>query len=353
MEAASGQVQEYFDSLPALDASAAYIVATDNFYVGDLRNSTNTDHFDVAEVIVYERALTPAERLGVEAYLNGKYRSLVYLRFDEGAAGQEVPAGAGGVLDFGFTTHDAEAHGLTANLSVFSGEVAMPEVPRTAAANDLSLDLERDDEHVLTIPDDPSLDLVDGFTIEAWVKLETLADDSNGLDETDQVALVAKEKGWGVGQGQDTSYAFLVQAGDLAASATFGSGTYNSLLLVLETDPVVVSVASSLGIADTAWHYVAVTYDPDAGEVEFRVDSETEMISGVSGGGHLNDGDMVIGGRPTTSNGVYFALLDGLVDELRISDRPLTRERLLNHDGQIFVDGFESGDTTVWSATLP
>jgi hypothetical protein len=351
MDSSSGGVQEHFDSLPALNVSEAFTVATDNFYVGDLRTPANPEVFDVAEVIAYERALTPSERLGVEAYLSTKYHSRLYLRFDEGSAGQEVPPGPGQVLDFGFSRNDAEAVSSAAGLPACSSDVALDPVPRTAAANSLSLDLERDDGHVLTVPDDASLDLVDGFTIEAWVKLETLADPGDGLDEADQLALVAKEVVPGTRQDEATGYLFLVQAGDLAGWAGWGSGVYSSLMLVLETDPAMGSVVSSLGITDHNWHYVGVSFDPDTDTVTFMLDGARQTIPGVTAGGNTNTSDVIIGGRPTAASGVHIAHLDGLVDELRISDGVLQPNRLLRASGVLlFFDGFESGDTSFWSA---
>ena len=57
--------------------------------------------------------------------------------------------------------------------------------------------------------------------------------------------------------------------------------------------------------------------------------------------------------RPTPAAGVYMAHLDGLVDELRITDKPLACDRLLRFTEALFMDGFESGDTSAWTAAVP
>jgi len=77
--------------------------------------------------------------------------------------------------------------------------------------------------------------------------------------------------------------------------------------------------------------------------------------TGKSGSLSTNSGVSVwIGGNPPEGSARPW---DGLLDEVRIYDRALSAGEIqalpLPNPHVIFGEGFESGDTSAWSATVP
>ena len=70
--AGDGLVEEYFDGTLALSKTENFSVRSDNFYLGDTRFPFVSTG-DIAEVIVYDRALDEGQRQTVEGYLSEKY----------------------------------------------------------------------------------------------------------------------------------------------------------------------------------------------------------------------------------------------------------------------------------------
>jgi hypothetical protein len=90
-----GSVSDFFNGSQVLNSSANYNVRSDHFHLGDVRYPTGDD-VDVAEVIVYNRALNAAERIAVENHLSSKFAiSLNQNDFYNG------DTGANGDYDFG------------------------------------------------------------------------------------------------------------------------------------------------------------------------------------------------------------------------------------------------------------
>ena len=67
-----GLVEEFFDGTSVLNSTENYPVRSDNFYLGDTRFPFGFGA-DIAEVIVYDRALDEGARQSVENYLSDKF----------------------------------------------------------------------------------------------------------------------------------------------------------------------------------------------------------------------------------------------------------------------------------------
>ncbi len=306
---------EYFDGQHALvDAvpSPSLVGTTDEFYMGDLHGSYAQADIDVAEVIFYDRVLTPAERRGVEGYVQAKYFSNAYYRFEEGTAGSPVPAAAGSVLD-----HTANANNGTAktdnagSLPSYSTDVFGDTVPLTTSPNDLSLDFERDNANFLEVAHDPSLSFGDSsFTLEAWVKLETLGAGTPGTRQ-----YIFHKKGDGNLTDAHVEYGFYLDEGKTLRLIQ-GNGSTNS------------QVASPFKITDTdRWHYVSAAFDAENDLVRIMLDDQiftaAHTFTPVA-----NTEPLIIGGH-YNSGGVFDSTFDGLIDEMRITGAFLAPSDLL------------------------
>ncbi len=57
---------EFFNGTEVMNTSAAFLVRSDNFYLGDVRYAGGFSN-DIAEVLVYDSALNPTDRTAVES----------------------------------------------------------------------------------------------------------------------------------------------------------------------------------------------------------------------------------------------------------------------------------------------
>ncbi len=171
--------------------------------------------------------------------------------------------------------------------------------------NRWALDLEQDLQQYVVVSNGTSLSFGDNpFTIEAWVKLESLPTSN---DAASAMPLVQKK----VIGSKDTALDYLF----LAAAGNFG-GTegYDCMALHLGSDKVI----SSLSIPDTDWHYISVSFDPVSGTVRFILDDQVDTQS-TAAAGTSNEGPLVIGAHFDGSS-VNDSNFDGLIDELSITD---------------------------------
>lgn len=111
--------------------------------------------------------------------------------------------------------------------------------------------------------------------------------------------------------------------------------------------------ATELGdLRDGLLHFIAVSSQRSSGGIatwKFYLDDAVNTFNVPSGSsGEIGDADLVLGGPqggPT------------VLDEVLFFDRVLTQDRLLAIRQQclqpLFVDGFESGDTSEWSTAVP
>jgi hypothetical protein len=109
-------------------------------------------------------------------------------------------------------------------------------------------------------------------------------------------------------------------------------------------------------VADGMLHFVVITVDRDqSGGGTINVDGQPVAVFDPSGhqGSLSVTEDLMIGRRTDATGGDRF--FDGVIDELMLFDRvltPIELDWLYASEGLIFVDGFESGDTSLWSATF-
>ncbi|MDF7807252.1 sulfatase-like hydrolase/transferase, partial [Pontiellaceae bacterium B12219] len=201
-------------------------------------------------------------------------------------------------LPFGHT-------GAASNGAAFSAAVPDAMEYVVGETNATSLDLEQDLQQYVKVSNGPGLNFGNNpFTIEAWVKLETLPVSN---DEASAMPLVQKK----VIGANDSALDYLF----LAAAGNYGSAsTYNRLALHLGS----ASIISTLAIPDTDWHYISVSLDPVSDTVRFRLDELTDTQS-TTAVGTVNDGPLIIGAH-YTSSGEIDSTFDGLIDELSITD---------------------------------
>ncbi|QNN21066.1 LamG domain-containing protein [Planctomycetales bacterium ZRK34] len=290
----------------------------DEFYLGDLHADGNpggggaSDH-QVAEVIVYNRALSTTERQSVENYLTAKYYSNAYYRFEEGADGA-ILSDFGGALDHTVNLNN----GTGVNSVSFSADTANNAVPLTGSANNLSADFERGSNQRIVVADDSSISFGDSsFTIESYVKFETLADGTGSRQY-----LVWKKGASAAADSQlDYGIVFAEQGGYSATSN-------GELVFVQGNGSSTHSVASGLVINDaTDWHYIAVSFDAVNDIVRFILDDQVVELSNTFTAA-ANGLDLVLGGH-ISGTGVW-TRYDGLMDELRITGSYLELNSLLN-----------------------
>ena len=256
----------------------------------------------------------------------------LYLRFDDDGAleDEEVVVAVDDSDDV-----DNPAQGV--NGPLYSAATFGSEVPGTGVSNDLCVHLAADDHAYLEVPHHPILGFGHSpFTIEAWVRLDTLA---QGLSSDDRKYLVLK-KTEGEGDGF-TSYGFLVQAGATGlAPNRFGKTedvTGRELALAFgnpeATTDVMFFLISHLEITDDQWHYVAVAFDPEADQARFHLDDQVDVVEyedprPTAPAHFLNQAPLTLGAHRTAQGGG--STLDGYLDELRISRGVVPEEQLLN-----------------------
>ncbi len=171
------------------------------------------------------------------------------------------------------------------------------------------------------------------FTIALWMK----ADDFDQMDGR----FVSKASGV-----QDEDHHWML--------STIQQGADFRLRFRLKTSGVTTTlIADSGALATGEWIHVAAVYDG----AEMRLYKSGVLVGTVAKTGTVDTdplvpvsfGDQPGGNRP----------FDGVLDEVRLYGRALTPEELdvlVTSDGScpvLFADGFESGDTSAWSTTVP
>lgn len=178
--------------------------------------------------------------------------------------------------------------------------------------NTASLDLEQDTQQYVEVSSGTGLNFGNNpFTIEAWVKLETLPATN---DVASAMPLVQKK----VISANDSELDYMF----LAAAGNYGSAsTYNKMALQLGSTTII----STLALSDTRWHYISVSFDPNTDTVRFQLDdlTDTQTTTAV---GTVNGGPLIIGAHH--SSGVIDSSFDGLIDELSITDGFLAEAEL-------------------------
>jgi choline-sulfatase len=242
----------------------------------------------------------------------------------------------GNIADrFPFENNGTAVSGNGGALPAFSSSVPNTTDYVLAETNASSIDLEQDAQNYVQLADDPALNFGDApFTIEAWVKLESLP----AGDNTASSRPVVMKKALGAGDGA-LDYMFLAAAGH------FGDATnFDQMALHFGTG----IVFSTLAIPDTGWHFISVAFDPVADLVRFTLDGQTDTQA-TSASGTRNTGPLVIGAHFNTSGAIDSAF-DGLIDELSITDGFLALGELQPLSAVAPLGDFEITELS-WSST--
>ena len=183
--------------------------------------------------------------------------------------------------------------------------------------------------------DDPAAVLAlgnDAFTIEAWIRLDELADTSgNG-----QRQWLACRKP--AGGDQRIDWGVLVQGGNYPDScrAVYGGPTVRTGRELVFTagdgsgdSTRKWSVVSTLRIEDDAWHHVAVSVDLLGRRVRFVLDDRIEDVEIEERAFPAGEGPLRIGCHVNAS-GTLNQFLRGAIDELRIQAGHARPDRLLD-----------------------
>ncbi|MGJ8645113.1 MAG: sulfatase-like hydrolase/transferase [Luteolibacter sp.] len=249
---------------------------------------------DLEEMLMEQRVMNDDPY----AYLGDR----ILLRFEDGTAGQ--PAGT--LADrFPFENDGTATSGNGSALPIFSANTPNTTDDIVGEANTLSLDFEQDNQNYVQVPDARELDFGDApFTIEAWVKFESMPT-SNNLES---IRPVVMKKVIGT---TDSALDYMF----LAAAGIYGDvTTFNRLAIHLGSGTVV----SSLAVPDTGWHHISVALNPVTDIVRFTLDDQVDTQS-TSVTGTANSGPLIIGAHFNNSSNVDSAF-DGLIDEVSITD---------------------------------
>ena len=229
---------------------------------------------------------------------------------------------------------DASGNGLSGaptNLAR-SDSVALADIPATAEPNLQSASLGTSGRFSVNDPDHLLAAAGASFTIEAWVKLDTLATGATAAGR--QILLQRKPLAAG---DKFADYMLFAQGGDMSTAgiANFGrSGGFNGREVVLvfgnggAASASFWTVTSNFRIEDTGWHYLSAAYDARSGLVRLNLDGAVETIPVLSRG-HVSVTAPLLVGMHTNASGQYNQPLLGSVDELRISAGFLPESLLL------------------------
>ncbi|MDF7802000.1 sulfatase-like hydrolase/transferase [Pontiellaceae bacterium B1224] len=203
--------------------------------------------------------------------------------------------------------------GTAPNEASYSSDVPNNADYVVGETNTWSLDLEQDLQQYVEVPDGSGLSFgAAPYTIEAWVKLETLP----SADNQASVMPVVQKKVIGAAD-SELDYMFLAAAGSFGDAATYSN-------LALRVGSTIIT--STLAIPDTEWHYISVALDPVSDTVRFMLDDQIDEQS-TAGTGTANTGPLVIGAHLNSASAVDSSF-DGLIDELSITDGFLALEEL-------------------------
>jgi hypothetical protein len=307
---------------PATSQDAANFAVTDGVEVagatleGDGRTVTLATT-ELAEGVTYTLTVNDVEDLAGNVIMPDT-------RVDFAHVGINPSAGLVAYWPFnegsGTATVDASGYGRHGTL-----------VNGTLWTSDPALDFDGGDDHV----DVGTFDIAgDALTIAAWILSRNLANcSSSDCRILSKATSTAEADHW-----------FML--------STIAAGSGAELRFRLKTDGTTSTlIAGSGGLPEDTWVHAAAVYD--GSNMELFLDGIPVGSTPKSGSLSTNAGVSVwIGGNPPDA---FSKPWDGLIDEVRIYDRALTAGEILalpqpGGAGEIFSDGFESGDFSVWSS---
>lgn len=115
------------------------------------------------------------------------------------------------------------------------------------------------------------------------------------------------------------------------------------------SEPPLVAVSDPVPFASGTWRFVAMTYDGVT--VQLYVDGVPAVSGAVSAAPVDSDQPVRIGLENIGSGDLNY--LYGAIDDVRIYHRTLTADDIRELYDLVFQDGFESGDTSAWTASAP
>jgi len=233
-----------------------------------------------------------------------------YWRFDND--GKTAGQTAGMVRDESGYGND----GSGVSSPVYSSSVSGSPIPRTGVANTLSLDLEQSSSQYIVVSDANTLDFGDSsFTIEAYVKFESVP----GPNTSSQWLL---SKRGSAGDDKNTDYGVAFSG---PGTTAYGASENGELILMRSNGGGNEVLASDLATTELGvWHYVSVAFDAPANLVRFILNDQTSEKPQTYTAS-TNGNDLWIGLKGGSAGGI-----DGLIDEVRISNAFLPVEDLLN-----------------------
>lgn len=191
-----------------------------------------------------------------------------------------------------------------------------------------AVDLELSESDHLSAADSVSLSIAGDFTIEAWVKFESLP--SGGA----QAHFVSKN------DGSAESYRFF-----------YTSDAPAGLRIITSNDGAYPGAAGDVQVAWVpslaTWYHVAVTYSDSADEARFYVDgSQQGTTQTVTEGVVFNNAKKLAVGA-TDIDSTPSAFLDGIITEIRVWNIVRTGTEI-NNNKAIELTGTETGLVAYW-----
>ncbi len=186
----------------------------------------------------------------------------------------------------------------------------------------------------LEAADSSSLDITDAFTVSAWFRQDEMIH---------TFAVLA-------GKGMHTAYSISVYFGDSLVCPD--PVAERGIQVTIAGNSMRFSDGPFFDCGTGAWRHVAVTVGAANGgmhPISLYVDGsfvETRFMGGLP---ENNTAPLGIGKDGETTN--RFA---GAIDDLRLYDRELSAGEVAGlYEPHVFSDGFESGNTSYWSSTVP
>ena len=215
-------------------------------------------------------------------------------------------------------------------------------VPQTGEANGVSVAFR---EETVSVPDPLGVLRFpdESFTIEAWVRLDTL---SVNNDDNGQRQYILQKKPL-ASFDSELGYAFMAQGGNVAAASLYRFGKENWITgreLVLRfglgsgPSSNTWAITSFLEINDNDWHYVSVSWDQETATARFVLDGIVDVVECFAFDRAPGNGALRIGGHSNNS-GTINQVLKGSLDEVRISSGVKPFPRLLHQFGAIDCNG--------------
>ena len=305
-----GELEDTTTAASSMSTSTEPLLIGAAYFEGSIRTSELFDG-QLDEVRILDRALSAQE---VE---------------EDFETFNQYPARSGTIAWWHFDENDGE-HVYDASGNDFTGSIKgyaqwVDSYQRFHDRENSALDFDSDNDYI-DIGDHPDFDGLDGLTVEAWIKAESLTA-GTGFDRfvTKSDTESSTSPGWRFQAHQDT--------GRIAFSSTING--------------VNEKVISSTTLSPSTWYYITATWD--GLYLRIYVDGELEDTQSTGNSMSTNSYNVLIGGmRSDTGSIQESTLFDGQMDEVRILDHALTNQEI-EDDYQAFGQyPYRSGAVAWW-----